>query len=348
VLAEIEQTEMAAEQAPPEKSEATTPNLPAPAASPKTSQEDRAQKQTKSQPDGEMFAPVFSSYQQRQKPRGALVALFGLVLVAGAFYGLWTYQPGFREIAQPLVQTYIQPLIDRALALAGIAKPAPSEPQAVATPVKPPAPPVAATPMATTPAPGTVDGAASSPAPDSTTNSAANATATASSPAAPSASPAATTAQSVPAPSTSNPPTAPVTNTAAAAMPNNKSAATKPDSTKSPDTKKDSTVTSASETPLPGESSAIILSSKGAEKRLAHSVAPKFPASARSASADATIVLKEVVDAAGKVEGVRLVEGDSTLAAAAMKAVKQWRYRPYLRDGKALPFQTVVIIDLQH
>jgi len=98
---------------------------------------------------------------------------------------------------------------------------------------------------------------------------------------------------------------------------------------------------------LPGESSAIILSSKGAEKRLAQSVAPKFPVDARIGEAEGTVVLKEVVDETGKVEGVRLVEGNATLATAAMNAVKQWRYRPYIRDGKAQPFQTVVIIDFQ-
>jgi len=53
------------------------------------------------------------------------------------------------------------------------------------------------------------------------------------------------------------------------------------------------------------------------------------------------------VDANGKVTGVRLVEGDATLATAAMQAVKQWRYRPYIRDGKVESFQTVVILDFQ-
>jgi len=109
------------------------------------------------------------------------------------------------------------------------------------------------------------------------------------------------------------------------------------------DSKKDVAAIS-SNAPLPGENSAIILSSKGAENRLAHSVPPKYPAEAH---AEGTVVLKTVVDETGRVEGVRLVEGNATLAAAAIEAVKQWRYRPYVRDGKALPFQTVVIVDFQ-
>ena len=63
--------------------------------------------------------------------------------------------------------------------------------------------------------------------------------------------------------------------------------------------------------------------------------------------AQGTVVLKEVVDETGKVAGVRLVEGNAALGGRRHQAVKQWRYRPYVRDGKAQPFQTVVIIDFQ-
>jgi TonB family protein len=122
--------------------------------------------------------------------------------------------------------------------------------------------------------------------------------------------------------------------------------ANKPTGTKALDSKKEAAPATSSDAPLPGENTAIILSSKGAEKRLAHSVPAKYPADAAS-GAQGTIVLKEVVDQNGKVEGVRLVEGDAALAGAAIKAVKQWRYRPYLRDGKPQPFQTVVIVDFQ-
>jgi periplasmic protein TonB len=98
---------------------------------------------------------------------------------------------------------------------------------------------------------------------------------------------------------------------------------------------------------MPGEKSAIILSSKGAEKRLIHSVPATYPAAARTAGGDGTVVIKAVVDENGNVSDARAVEGNPILATAAMKAVKQWRYRPYLRDGKALPFQTVVLVDFQ-
>jgi TonB family protein len=99
---------------------------------------------------------------------------------------------------------------------------------------------------------------------------------------------------------------------------------------------------------LPGEDNAIILSSKGAEKRLVHGVPPKYPAQAGlTNAAQGTIVLKTVIGEDGDVKGVRLVDGNPVLANTAIQAVKQWHYRPYVRDGKAQPFQTVVIIDFQ-
>jgi protein TonB len=91
----------------------------------------------------------------------------------------------------------------------------------------------------------------------------------------------------------------------------------------------------------------IILSSKGAEKRLIHQVAPALPAGLRSQKVEGTVVLKTFVNANGAVESVQLVEGNAALSDAAIAAVKQWRYRPYVREGKTKSFQTIVLVDFQ-
>ncbi len=113
------------------------------------------------------------------------------------------------------------------------------------------------------------------------------------------------------------------------------------------DAKKDEAAAASSDSGLPGEQGAVILSSKGAEKRLVRQVPPTFPKGATAQGVEGTVVLKTVVDDSGKVESVHLVEGNPALAEAAIRAVKQWRYRPYVRDGKSLPFQTVVLVDFQ-
>ncbi|MBZ5666559.1 MAG: TonB family protein [Acidobacteriia bacterium] len=280
-------------------------------------------KGSSAQPVTESEAPASSSYQQgRQKPRRALVALLALALAGGGFYAAWMYQPGFRALAQPQ--------IDRVLALAGRAlpptqtaspaKPSP-QPAPAAVPVPAPAPP--ADPAKTE---STVTGAATSSATGSATDS--PTTSAASTPVQPSAPQDKALLPPAPGPTA----TTPVVS---------KPEASKTSINKPSEAKKTAAAAPSSDAPLPGENSAIILSSKGAEKRLAHSVPPKYP------GAEGTVVLKEVVDEDGKVQGVRLVEGNAALATAAIEAVKQWRYRPYVRDGKAQPFQTVVIIDFQ-
>ncbi len=272
----------------------------------------------------ETVAPVFSSYQQKQrKRRSPLVALLMLVLAGGGLYAAWTYQPGFREIAQSQ--------IDRVLALAGIANSPKSQPPALnrAKPSTQPATQPQATSSTAAPASPTDPNQKQSSVPDST-GAGPTATSDAATPVQPTATPGTTVAPTTTGAKTT---TAPVVS--------------KPEVGKPSDSRKDVAAAPLSGAQLPGEDSAIILSSKGAERRLAHSIQPKFPVEARPGDAQGTIVLKEVVDENGKVEGVRLVEGDAVLATAAIQAVKQWRYRPYVRNGKAQPFQTVVIIDFQ-
>jgi periplasmic protein TonB len=311
VLAELERTELEESQLESSIPENSRPSKAAPL-----------------QPAAKSGAPAFPYYRQgRQKRRGPLVALLMLVLTGGGFYAVWTYQPGFRDLAQPQ--------IDRVLALAGMALPPTSAPN----PGKPSTQLAPATTSAPAPESPADPNHTQSKAPDSAMSSAASSATgspMASAVATPSVPPAATPSTAVAPPaSAATAPTAPV--------------ATKPEANKTSDkpadSKKNAAAATPSDTQLPGENSAIILSSKGAEKRLVQSVPPKYPVEARSAQG--TVVLKAVVDANGKVEGLRLVEGNATLAAAAIQAVKQWRYRPYLRDGKAQAFQTIVIVDFQ-
>jgi len=117
--------------------------------------------------------------------------------------------------------------------------------------------------------------------------------------------------------------------------------------TKNDDSKKKILAAVPSDAELPGEGNAVILSSRGAEKRLLQQVPPEYPTSARKERIEGTVVLKTVVNNAGKVAGVRVIEGNPTLAPAAIAAVKQWRYRPYIRNGRAMPFQTIVLVDFQ-
>ena len=283
------------------------------------------------QPAAKSDAPVFSSPRQgQQRKRAPLVAMLMLVLTAGGFYAVWTYQPGFREFAQPH--------IDRMLIFAGMAlPPTPAQNSAKSSPQRAPATTLAPKPESPTDSDQTTS-KATLPATVSTTDSP-TPLASATVPLQPGVTPSAAVAPPATAAATSVAP--------AATKPEGNKAGDKPDVTKPENSKKDTAAAASPDSQLPGERSAVILSSKGAEKRLAQSVPPKYPVEARSGAAQGTVVLKAVVDEDGKVQGLRLVEGNATLATAAIQAVKQWRYRPYVRDGKAQAFQTVVIVDFQ-
>ena len=58
------------------------------------------------------------------------------------------------------------------------------------------------------------------------------------------------------------------------------------------------------------------------------------------------VVLIADVDAEGVVRSVRVVRGNRALAAAAVRAVQQWRYAPYFQDGKPVATETNIVISV--
>lgn len=279
-------------------------------------------KKTESEPAPAPAAPVFSAYAEPpakpKKVRGPLVALVALALLCAGLYAAWMTQPAFRAIAQPQVE--------QLLALAGKAHKSPGG-LTVSAPAKPAAQPVPA------PAATSENNQTMQPGSDASASSSTAATG------------AATTAASA-SPSTTPPVISTASTPSSAAAPDKNSKDGNPGLQNASDAK-----TAGNSSPAePGATSpgdqAIILSSKGAEKRLIHSVQPTYPAGSRAG--EGTIVLKAFVDENGQVADAQVVEGNAVLAEAAVSAVKQWKYRPYMRDGKARPFQTIVLIDFQH
>ena len=64
----------------------------------------------------------------------------------------------------------------------------------------------------------------------------------------------------------------------------------------------------------------------------------------RDVRARGVVALTARVDSDGAVGAVAVVSGNHALAAAAVRAVRQWRYRPYLKDGQPVPTETNIII----
>jgi TonB family protein len=62
------------------------------------------------------------------------------------------------------------------------------------------------------------------------------------------------------------------------------------------------------------------------------------------ANARGVVTLTAGVDSKGNVRTVKIVSGSHALAAAAVRAVRQWRYRPYVKDGQPVATETNIVI----
>jgi TonB family protein len=74
-------------------------------------------------------------------------------------------------------------------------------------------------------------------------------------------------------------------------------------------------------------------------------VVPTYPQLARQARIQGEVVLDVDISKEGTVESLRTVRGHPLLIPAAIDAVKNWRYKPYIVDGQAVPVQTQVTVN---
>jgi protein TonB len=69
---------------------------------------------------------------------------------------------------------------------------------------------------------------------------------------------------------------------------------------------------------------------------------PQYPAIAKAARIQGTVVLQATIGKSGQIENLRVVSGPPMLQQAALEAVKTWRYKPYLLNGEPVDVETTV------
>lgn len=82
-----------------------------------------------------------------------------------------------------------------------------------------------------------------------------------------------------------------------------------------------------------------------AEAHLVHEVQPEYPPEAGRERIEGTVVLLAVIGSDGIVQNVQVVSGVPILAQAAIEAVKQWRYKPYLLNGVPVEIDSRITIN---
>jgi protein TonB len=74
---------------------------------------------------------------------------------------------------------------------------------------------------------------------------------------------------------------------------------------------------------------------------------PEYPAVARLARVQGSVVLHAIIGKDGTVQQLQVVSGNPLLAGPALNAVRDWRYRPYLVDGQAVEVETTVTVNFK-
>jgi len=78
--------------------------------------------------------------------------------------------------------------------------------------------------------------------------------------------------------------------------------------------------------------------------RLLNKVEPVYPQLARNARVQGQVVLTAIISKDGAIQDLRVLSGHPLLVPAALDAVRQWRYKPYLLSGEPVEVETTVTV----
>ncbi len=71
-------------------------------------------------------------------------------------------------------------------------------------------------------------------------------------------------------------------------------------------------------------------------------ITPTYPQLAKQARIQGHVLLQAEISKDGTIQNLQLISGHPMLAPAAIEAVKQWRYKPYLLNGEPVAVETQV------
>jgi protein TonB len=80
---------------------------------------------------------------------------------------------------------------------------------------------------------------------------------------------------------------------------------------------------------------------------LVKQVQPVYPRGALQLHVEGSVQLMATVSKNGDISEVKVLSGDSQLSHAAVDAVKQWKYKPYLLNGEPMDIQTQITVNFK-
>jgi len=95
----------------------------------------------------------------------------------------------------------------------------------------------------------------------------------------------------------------------------------------------------------PVEASPVVLNGKAASALLVNQVRPDYPPVAKVNYIQGQVRLQLLVSRDGRVSDAHVVRGHPFLAAAALKVIRRWAYRPFVTGLGPQPFRTFVEVN---
>jgi len=80
------------------------------------------------------------------------------------------------------------------------------------------------------------------------------------------------------------------------------------------------------------------------EGQIQNRVQPIYPQLAKVARVEGDVVLSAVIATNGAIQQLQVVSGPALLQDAALQAVRQWRFRPYILNGKPIEIETRITV----
>ena len=78
---------------------------------------------------------------------------------------------------------------------------------------------------------------------------------------------------------------------------------------------------------------------------LSHPVDPNYPLLAREMKVQGSVILDAFISRDGSIQALKIVSGPAILATAAMEAVRQWRFKPYLQAGQPVETEARITVN---
>jgi protein TonB len=81
------------------------------------------------------------------------------------------------------------------------------------------------------------------------------------------------------------------------------------------------------------------------EGNLVHKVEPRYPVIAQQVGIQGTVVIRALISRTGSIERAQVESGQPLLTAAALAAVREWKYRPYYLNGEPVEVETEITVN---